>query len=85
MPDMKTLTIGGVKFKVVDDESVHHTQQDLSEDQQTQARQNIGAPAATAITEALPAVTAEDNGKFLRVAGGAWAAVTINNAEEGSF
>lgn len=30
-------------------------------------------------------VTASDNGKFLRVANGAWAAVEIANANEGSF
>ena len=33
----------------------------------------------------LPAVTASDNGKFLRVVSGAWAAVEIANANGGSF
>lgn len=33
----------------------------------------------------LPAVTNSDNGKFLRVANGAWAAVEIANANGGSF
>ena len=33
----------------------------------------------------LPAVTASDNGKFLRVVSGAWAAVSIANANGGSF
>ena len=33
----------------------------------------------------LPAVTASDNGKFLRVVNGAWAAVEIANANGGSF
>lgn len=33
----------------------------------------------------LPAVTAVDNGKFLRVVDGAWAAATVNRAEEASF
>lgn len=33
----------------------------------------------------LPDVTASDNGKFLRVVGGAWAAETINDAEGVSF
>ena len=33
----------------------------------------------------LPGVTASDNGKFLRVSNGAWAAVTITNANGGSF
>ena len=33
----------------------------------------------------LPNVTAADNGKFLRVVSGAWAAVKIANANGGSF
>lgn len=33
----------------------------------------------------LPAVTASDNGKFLRVVNGAWAAAEIANANGGSF
>ena len=33
----------------------------------------------------LPNVTAADNGKFLRVVSGAWAAVKIPNANGGSF
>lgn len=33
----------------------------------------------------IPDVTAEDNGKFLRVVNGAWAASTVPNAEEASF
>lgn len=33
----------------------------------------------------LPNVTASDNGKFLRVSNGAWAAATITNANGGSF
>lgn len=33
----------------------------------------------------VPAVTAADNGKFLRVVNGAWAAVEIANANGGSF
>lgn len=33
----------------------------------------------------VPAVTASDNGKFLRVVSGAWAAVEIANANGGSF
>lgn len=40
---------------------------------------------AKARLKILPDVSADDNGKFLRVADGAWAAATINNAEEGSF
>ena len=33
----------------------------------------------------LPTVTASDNGKFLRVVNGAWAAAEIANANGGSF
>lgn len=33
----------------------------------------------------LPDVTAADNGKFLRVVDGEWAAATVSNAEEASF
>lgn len=33
----------------------------------------------------LPAVTASDNGKFLRVVSGAWAAVSIYDANGVSF
>lgn len=33
----------------------------------------------------LPTVSASDNGKFLRVVSGAWAAVEIANANGGSF
>ena len=33
----------------------------------------------------LPSVSSSDNGKFLRVVNGAWAAVALSNAEGGSF
>jgi hypothetical protein len=33
----------------------------------------------------LPAVAASDNGKFLRVVNGAWAAQTVPSAESNSF
>lgn len=33
----------------------------------------------------VPAVTTADNGKFLRVVNGAWAIVSIDNANGGSF
>lgn len=33
----------------------------------------------------LPDVTASDNGKFLRVVSGAWAAATVDNANGGAF
>ena len=37
------------------------------------------------VAKELPAVTTVDNGKFLRVVSGAWAAVEIANANGGSF
>ena len=37
------------------------------------------------LAAALPAVTSEDNGKFLRVVEGVWAASSIANASGGSF
>lgn len=43
-----------------------------------------GKTGAVEIRE-LPSVTPSDNGKFLRVANGAWAAVEIANANGGSF
>ncbi len=33
----------------------------------------------------LPSVTAADNGKFLRVVAGAWAAASVPNANGGNF
>lgn len=45
-----------------------------------------GSAAKTVeIPEGVPAVTAADNGKILRVVNGAWAAVEIANANGGSF
>lgn len=39
----------------------------------------------SALAAVLPAVTSSDNGKFLRVVNGAWAAAAIANASGGSF
>lgn len=36
-------------------------------------------------TSGLPEVSVADNGKFMRVSNGAWAAETVPNAEEASF
>lgn len=41
--------------------------------------------AINAIPDELPTVTASDNGKFLRVVSGAWAAAPVPSAEEASF
>ena len=43
-----------------------------------------GKTGAVEIRE-LPSVTTSDNGKFLRVVNGAWAAAAIDNANGGSF
>lgn len=43
-----------------------------------------GEVGAVTVRE-VPSVTASDNGKFLRVVSGAWAAETINDAEGVSF
>ena len=43
-----------------------------------------GKTGAVTVHE-VPAVTTTDNGKFLRVVSGAWAAVEIANANGGSF
>ena len=43
-----------------------------------------GQTGAVTVQE-VPAVTATDDGKFLRVVSGAWAAVSIANANGGSF
>ena len=43
-----------------------------------------GKTGAVTVRE-VPSVTASDNGKFLRVVNGAWAAVEIANANGGSF
>ena len=43
-----------------------------------------GKTGAVTVHE-VPAVTASDNGKLLQVVNGAWAAVSIANANGGSF
>ena len=45
----------------------------------------LGTLARSEDIPTIPAVTAADNGKFLRVVNGAWAAVEIANANGGSF
>ena len=43
-----------------------------------------GKTGAVTVHE-VPAVTTTDNGKFLRVVNGAWAAATVDNANGGAF
>lgn len=47
--------------------------------------QSVDEDTGSVYSTMAPAVTAEDNGKFLRVTDGQWAAVAITNAEEVSF
>lgn len=42
MEKMKTLTVGGVTFDIVDDGAVRFTEQTLTDEQKAQARENIG-------------------------------------------
>lgn len=42
MKEMKTLTLGGQTFKVVDEDAVRVTEQSLSHEQKVQTRKNIG-------------------------------------------
>lgn len=44
-----------------------------------------GNPIAQDPASSMPEVTTSDNGKFLRVVNGAWAAATVPNAEEVAF
>lgn len=45
----------------------------------------VSAQITNAISSAIPSVTVADNGKFMTVVNGAWAAETVPNAEEASF
>ena len=52
MEKMKTLTIGNAQFDIFDDEAVHFTLQELTNEQKKQARENIDAqPAGNYLTE----------------------------------
>lgn len=51
----------------------------------TTTRYDGSATETVEIPEGVPAVTIADNGKFLRVVSGAWAAAEIANANGGSF
>ena len=47
--------------------------------------QSVNGKTGAVTVHEVPAVTTADNGKFLRVVSGAWAAVEIANANGGSF
>lgn len=68
-------SVGAVKFTI----------QELTDEQRTQARKNIDAVSSDDVLKIIPSVTASDNGKFLRVVDGSWAAAIIPNAEEARF
>lgn len=46
MAEMKILTVNGIEYEVTDGKAVRITAQALTDDQQAQARANIGAAAA---------------------------------------
>jgi hypothetical protein len=54
MEKMKTLTVGGTTFVIVDDGTVRFTEQNLTEEQKAQARDNIGAATVVDVLAALP-------------------------------
>lgn len=45
----------------------------------------VSAQIDSAITAAIPSVTTADDGKFMTVVNGAWAAEEVPDAEEASF
>ena len=51
----------------------------------TKATNDINQAFAVVMPKLLPSVTTSDNGKFLRVENGAWAKVSIDNAEGVGF
>lgn len=52
---------------------------------QTAPVTSVNSKTGAVTVREVPSVTASDNGKFLRVVSGAWAAVEIANANGGSF
>ena len=55
MPNMRTLTIGGIKFDIADVGTVSYDEiQELTPDQKAQARANIGAVTVADVLTALP-------------------------------
>lgn len=65
--------------------AVLYTPQELTDEQMSQARANIGAVSIDEAGDELPVVTTSDNGKFLRVVSGTWSAATVPSAEAASF
>lgn len=50
MEKMKTLTLGGITFQVIDDNAVRFTEQTLTEDQKSQVMNNIGAASQKSLS-----------------------------------
>lgn len=76
-PDQYTRLVAMISD--VQSNSVHITEQTLTEEEKAQARENIGI-------DAIPTATKADAGKFLRVSDdGKWAAETVQNAEEVAY
>lgn len=57
----------------------------FSDKTQFTGKADFSAAKIEGITGLLPTITESDNGKFLRVVNGAWAAAAIDNANGGSF
>lgn len=74
-------TVTALEAVELKQDAVSYNPQELSAEQKARARQNIGALAETA----LPNVTEEQEGCFLRVRNGLWAAVSVDYAEEEMF
>ena len=74
-------TVTALEAVELKQDAVSYNPQELSAEQKARARQNIGALAETA----LPDVTEEQEGCFLRVRNGLWDAVSVDYAEEAMF
>lgn len=64
---------------------IHKLTQEQYQRELNAGRIDENAMYLTPYEEIVPAVTSSDNGKFLRVVNGAWAAASIPRAEEASF
>lgn len=60
MAEMKTLTIGGVKFTLVDGEAVHFTEQTLTEKQKAKTLENLGITKEELVEDVLAALPVYD-------------------------
>ena len=81
----------GYQISAAGVEQIKHELQDSADKVKSVSAESTDTqyPSAKAVWDALiervPSVTAADNGKFLRVVNGAWAAAEIANANGGNF